>query len=380
MIREKKSSDHRDIQSTFEALKALVSMDDEREMPSWLSASRANWAQDYMSFSNGLIRPRAVALGGSHSLVEHTPSWFSTQHVNGSYDETADYSHISEWVLRRCQGDTQKADVLQEFAGYLLTPDTTREMGLILYGPSGTGKSTIGRLFRWLVSPEMTGEVALADFAEQFLVTHLEGKMLCVSDETTPRISPRAEERLKAFISGSPIVIRRIYQEPMKFIPTARIVALCNQWPQFRDRGIWRRWTVIPMMDAIDRRSFDTKVEEKLRESMAAGINWAIAGLRRLYHRGRFTVCEAGERILDDETSKVLNYRIFFEEAVYQKPGAFLSNLELWRTYDQWCKQYGYIPACGSRDIPKLFSEHFSERVVRRRNRRGISGYQVRLG
>ncbi len=98
-----------------------------------------------------------------------------------SFDPTA-VAENWQFVLSRL--DPEMVTLLQEFAGYALTPDTRHEIALWLYGPPGRGASTILSGFQTLLGPQ-AGLLGLADIERnRFALSQIPGKTLPISAES----------------------------------------------------------------------------------------------------------------------------------------------------------------------------------------------------
>ena len=88
-----------------------------------------------------------------------------------------------EYALKSTVPDA--ADFLQEFAGYALTTDTRFEIAVWLYGPAGSGKSTVLTGLQTMLG-ERAGILGLADIERSsFALANLPGKTLYAH---TPRL------------------------------------------------------------------------------------------------------------------------------------------------------------------------------------------------
>ena len=97
--------------------------------------------------------------------VKPTPRFFATYALDFDFDPAAE--RPVEWLdfLASVWGEDQHSiDTLQEWFGYCLTPDTTKEKILALIGPKRAGKDTIGRVLTGIVGSENTAGPTLSSF------------------------------------------------------------------------------------------------------------------------------------------------------------------------------------------------------------------------
>jgi hypothetical protein len=91
-------------------------------------------------------------LGGKNCLVTPTPALFNTAALDFDF-QTDDAAPPRRWLqfLADLWGDDQESiDTLQLWFGYIITPDTSQQKLLGLFGPKRSGKSTIARVARAL--------------------------------------------------------------------------------------------------------------------------------------------------------------------------------------------------------------------------------------
>ena len=92
------------------------------------------------------------SLDGEPRSVPPSPRFFNAFALD--YDFVATASEPAEWLdfLDRVWGDDRESiDCLQEWFGYLLTPDTRQQKILMMVGPKRSGRGTIARVLKALV-------------------------------------------------------------------------------------------------------------------------------------------------------------------------------------------------------------------------------------
>src|SRR4030095_15190903 len=76
--------------------------------------------------------------------------------------------------------DPQSIQTLQEWIGYLLTPQTHFQKMLMLVGPKRSGKVTIGRVIQMLLGSRNICGPTLASMCEPFGLSNLIGKSVAI--------------------------------------------------------------------------------------------------------------------------------------------------------------------------------------------------------
>src|SRR5262249_4411579 len=119
-----------------------------------------------------------------------TPRFFSLNALD--YDFDANAPKPVNWIgfLNKVWPDDQAAiDTLQDWFGYVLTPDTRQQKIASIVGPKRSGKGTIARVLRGVVGIENTAGPTLASLGTNFGLSPLLGKSLAIISDA--RLSGR---------------------------------------------------------------------------------------------------------------------------------------------------------------------------------------------
>lgn len=279
----------------------------------------------------------------TRELREHNPDDHITSGVPFDYDPDAK-CEMFKWALETTVPEA--ANFIQEYAGYCLTTDTRYELALWMYGPRGSGKSTIIEGIRSALGDQRCGLLSLSDVERsRFALTTLPGKTLMISTEQ-PGMFVSMSGLLNQLISGEPVTIERKFEHPVSFVPRAKLLWAMNELPRIADAGdgIFRRVKVI-RFPAMDDERRDPSVKETIKTEGSGILNWAIDGLLRLRERGRF-----------EFPPEVINATNDFQagndiEANFLNDGCTLDltneslktqSSELYTAYAAWCKANGH--------------------------------------
>lgn len=290
---------------------------------------------DFLPCQNGVL-----ALS-NRALLPHSPDWYFTTKLNYDYDPQADCPNFKR-VLNEAIPDA--AGFLEEFAGYALTPDTSHEIAVWLYGPPGSGRSSllIGLQAMLGSRADVLGLRAIEQ--SQFGLTNLIGKTLMLSMEQ-PSTYLTATDTLNAIISGEAIVVNRKFRDPISIIPRAKLAWAMNELPRVKDpgNGLFRRIKVI-QFPPLDESKKDPKVKEAIKTEGAGILNCALDGLDRLKRRGRFEVPTCVRAATDD--FKLANDvpGMFVADKCILGPDSKTQAQLLYEAYRTWCLDNGHQP------------------------------------
>ena len=130
----------------FMDLLRIVRHADHPTSPCWLTTGRLLSPTELFAVGNGLLH-----VAGGPELLPHDPAFFGLSAVSYDY---CPFVGCRRWqqFLNDLWGDaTAPVQLLQDWFGYCLLPDTSQQKILAINGPPRSGKSTITRVLRALL-------------------------------------------------------------------------------------------------------------------------------------------------------------------------------------------------------------------------------------
>lgn len=320
----------------------LVSAD--VDMPTWRGDEPG--PRPWLSVENGILDVEALLAGEAQCLRQHDPLWFSTVYLPYPFRPDATAPTWRRFLDRNLGDDPGKARLLQQWAGYLLTPSSGEQKFLMMTGAGANGKSVICAAMSAMLGEANVSSVPLELFGDKFRLAGTLGKLANVVAEVG-ELDRLAEGTIKAFSSGDPLEFERKFKEPFSARPTARLMLATNTPPSFRDRsdGIWRRLIYLPCVVRIpDGERVKGMDKPEFWASERSGImNWAIAGLADLRDSNGFVIpesCEVAskEHRLDSSPTR----RFLTEHCRAANANAFVPAEALYEAYRRWCRANGH--------------------------------------
>lgn len=336
------------VNNVIRATASMRTISDSIELGTWLpDKSRRNW----LAMQNGILDIDAIFADSDDYLHSHTADWFSMVCLPYDFVPEAECPKWLAFLDRTLESDPDRIALLQEWAGYLLTPSTDHQKFLILEGEGGNGKSVFLAGIQAMVGLDNCAHVPLESFSDRFSLSTTMGKLLNLSADMG-EIDAAAQGRLNSLTSGDVMQFDRKGIPPIECIPTARLMFATNNRPRFSDRssGVWRRMIVVPWLVKITKEERILGMDKSAwweRSGELPGILWwALQGLDRLRTHGEFThsaLADEAVREYQIETNPAREFLTEFVEPCEVAMGRVYSSL-LYQLYRHWCEQSGYRP------------------------------------
>jgi P4 family phage/plasmid primase-like protien len=351
------------VSNVIQATAGMTVLSSEIELNTWLD-DRSR--RSYISMENGILDLESVMADRDvgDCLLPHSPKWFSLISVPYAFDQNATCPRWLSFLQNNLEGDHERIAILQEWAGYLLLPDTGQQKFLVLEGEGANGKSVYCSAITSMLGGDNVSNIQLEVFGERFSRTDTLGKLANVCGDVG-ELDKVSEGYVKSFTSGDRMYFDRKGVQGINVTPTARLMLACNHRPRFSDRsdGVWRRMIPVPFRVQIkesDRVIGMDKAEWWKRSGELPGIfNWAVIGLARLRSQGRFTESHIVKKTLDDYRSEMNPARMFLMDHVEESRSGSISRSSLYSGYCRWIKENGYRPLSEKqfgREVRRIFS------------------------
>jgi P4 family phage/plasmid primase-like protien len=323
-----------------------------REMPSWFNGS-PQASHQYVSLQNGILDLNKLLNNESDFIQTHTPMWFSTHCLPFSYEASAQCPQWLKFLHEVFTGDEERIQLIQEWFGYCLTPDTSQHKAINLYGPPRAGKSTVARILQGLLGNENVSSQRLENFGRRFQYQPVIGKLVNICEEATGMRS----EAVKTFIAADIITDDRKGRTAVQFRPTARLVIVSNEQLAFKDNsGATDSRLMIVPFDNSYLGCEDLTLQERLEGELAGIFLWAIEGLKKLRERGSFI--RPQRSIEEGEELRKANHSTeqFLKDTFKRDDETWFPTIDMFHRYLDFCDNNG-IPPSERMSHPKFTTE-----------------------
>lgn len=364
------------------ATKSMVIIPAHVDLGTWIDdALGVREPRQLISLENGLLDLQALMDNRDDVLIDHSPRWFSTVTLPYEFDIDAQCPTWLDVLSNNLEGDQERIGLLQEWAGYMLMPDTGQQSFLVLEGEGANGKSVYMAGLEALLGEDNCSHVPLELFGDRFSRTQTLGKLANIAPDVGELDKP-AEGHLKSFTSGEKMFFDRKNLSGLEAYPTARLMIGCNNRPRFADKsdGVYRRMIPVPFRVQITPSKRVANMDKPWWWAQSGELPgmllWAIAGLDRLRRKGCFVLPKICQDALDDYRVENNPAMQFLREYTSCEEGTETPCSEIYDRYRRWCTDNGFHPL-SSRSFGKEVSRMAPTTHPIVRQQRRVMGHRV---
>lgn len=326
---------------------------DVKGIPSWINNVRGPNADDLVVFNNGILNVPGFLGGRDDYLLETTPDFFNTTALPIAFDPAAECPTWLSFLASSLGDEPAKIDLLQEWMGYCMTPDTSRQKMMYLRGVTGGGKGTVLHVLQALVGEPQTATTSFSDLAGPFGLSPLVGKLVClIWDARTPKgmDAMRGLEVLLNISGNDSVQVNRKFKDQLDGARlTARITIASNIFLDVPDHSgaMLRRLNVIEFQ-----RTFADKADDRLKDKLLAEIAgiaiWALHGLKRLRDNDKFTVPESSKEAMQEWKVDTSPTASFLRDCTEADGRGVTGRDELYDCWSGWAQDFRATPTTKS--------------------------------
>jgi len=251
------------------------------------AAGFSPWPVDEILPARNALVHLPSSLEGAPWTLPPTPRFFNAFALD--YDFVAAASEPAEWLdfLDQIWGsDEESIACLQEWFGYLLTPDTRQQKILMMVGPKRSGRGTIARVLKALVGENNVVNPTLGTLARPFGLSSLINKPVAIFPDA--RLSSRPDnaaivECLLSISGEDGQTIDRKHLDAWTGRLPTRFVLISNELPRLRDASgaLASRLILLGFTRSFYGRE-DTGLFDRLRRELPGILLWAIVAISSL--------------------------------------------------------------------------------------------------
>lgn len=259
-------------------------------------------------------------------------------------------------------------NLVQEYIGYTLMPDTRYQIAQVWIGSGQNGKGALKQIVGALHAKHSSANLNnLSGFALEPLI---EASLVSVDEVPRHGID---EQQLKTLISGDQTPADRKNRTAINFSPKAKWIICCNELPHSKDQsyGFWRRFQIIRFGLQLNREQVKPGLAQTIiAKELDIVLRWAMEGLLRLLNRGHFPHLPSA--VLDElragriGSDSTLAWSEDREVQVSENRTEWgHTKEEIYNDYKLWCKENG---------VGAVASNHFWQRLSKQHPTLNLNG------
>ncbi len=334
-----------------QALRSIALVPGDVQPPAWLPGHAGPPPYGLLVCRNGVVDLDALDAGKPH-LRPLTPALFTPTALPLDFDLKAPPPTLWLSFLKQLwPEDRGEAAFLREWAGYLLTPDTSLQKAAFLVGPKRSGKGTICRILTALVGANNVANPTLGSLGLPFGLQPLLGKSAAFV--TDARLDGRADgslivERLLSITGEDGQTIDRKHLTSVNGKLPVRFTLVSNELPRLIDSSgaLAGRLVILQFVQSFFG-SENPRLTEALMGELPGILLWALEGRRTLRERGRFQAPESSADLAREMEELASPITAFIRERCEIGHTHTERVDEAWKAWGGWAKGHGQ--AAGSK-------------------------------
>lgn len=302
----------------------------------------------------------------AQELLPHDRDNLQVHMAGATFDPDAQCPEFEAFV-EAAVPDPGMRTYLQRALGYSMLGDADQRALFVLYGPSGTGKSTLIETMQHVFGSYGTTAQSgtFRSIKHEKTPTNdlheLRGRRFVTTSETAEGAN-FDEELLKRLTGRDQVRSRALYQESVEWTPECTLWLATNNAPRFNsdDNAIWSRVKLIPMTTVFLGQDQVFDYARRVLAPEAAGIlNWLLEGLRQFLTEGlgepaQLLRLTSEHRVNSDSVARFVSDKL--ADGSYAEGPGFLKATEIYQGYMDWCRQMGERPLGSRRFMNRMES------------------------
>ncbi|MFK0647631.1 phage/plasmid primase, P4 family [Dermacoccus sp. BD5] len=249
--------------------------------------------------------------------------------------------------LEQVLPDADERAYLARLVGQALYGRVTENVFPVLTGTGANGKSTATTALAFALGDYVTAiDPALLMVQDRARsgsteLMQLLGTRLVIGQETDEG-RKLDEATMKRLTGGDVLTARRLYRDPVSWVPTHTLVYVSNHLPAVKgnDPATWRRMRVVPFNIVVPPDKRDGRLGERLELAADEVVSWAVDGYRD-YLEGGMREPASVLRATDAYKAESDHVRQFIDDACEAGPNAVATSRQLYGAWQAWAMRNG---------------------------------------
>lgn len=279
---------------------------------------------------------------GKHRLRDSDPLDLFTSVIDVTYDKSATCPTWDKFCRDAFSNSDNPKDMqrhLEELMGYILNQSRQLRAWVLLYGGTGSGKSTVGKVLNALLG-DSTKNMSMGNYTghNSHASAGLIGKQLLLDDDY-PMGALLNDGFLKAISEEKQMDANPKGRDEFPFVARIVPLILSNNAPATRDvsGALYDRALVFPFNHMIPRDQRDPQLmAHMIRDELPGILARCVTAFGRLYARGDWQFpadCTAAWAHWIDQSNPL---RLFVSDCLEEAEGAVMRASDVWEAYQLW--------------------------------------------
>ena len=295
--------------------------------------SSINRESHIINLNNGLYDLR------TDEFKPHSPDVLSTIRIPVDYNPAAKCPNIDKFLSEVVRPEDKQ--LLIEWAGYCLIPDTRMQKAVMLIGNGSNGKSVFLELLTQFIGEENASSESLQDLdSNRFSAANLYGKLINVHPDLS-RMKISEDSVFKILCGGDRIRGEKKFGDAFTFANKARLTFAANNLPPVRhiDHAFCRRWVLIEFPNTFEGENVDIHLIDKLTTpgELSGLLNLALAALKSLHKMKKFSYDKSVDDVKRMYQINSNSVAAFVDECV-EYGAEDTPKRALYDAYQEWCQ------------------------------------------
>lgn len=316
-------------------------------VPFWVSESSTPdiaRPEDCLPFKNGLLDIKRYQ-DGEIKLYPVTANYFNFAVLPYDFDENATSPMWDKFLSEIFEGDEEKIRLLQQWFGYVITPDNSYEKMMLLTGARRSGKSTVVETMQHTCGESMCGATSFQALGSNFGLQSMVDKWnIVISDSKTSKIGAArvAMEKIMQITGNDAVYVDVKYGTPLSGVKLfTRFTLIMNGLPALVDdsRAFESRVNILKFSKSFYGHE-DRTLKRRLVAEAKAGklINFALQGLVDLRSSNNFVEPDSSITTREEFQRISSPLLVFTEECCEFGEGLLVEKSMLFKAWRAWCE------------------------------------------
>ena len=230
--------------------------------------------------------------------------------------------------------------------GFGISSLTGVKKAIFLFGDTDGGKSTLLDFLGNAVARELVSNINFQQLSNGYYVIQLLGKKLNISYDNSSKAMDN-EQMFKSIVANERISARALRENPVQFIPTAKLFFASNKPYTFQnpDLALYRRMVFIPFEYSVSPEKQDKELPMKLEQERDVVFSLAARTLKYFVESGYdFKMSPKAKAYLESRIAALHSVDGFLEDRTVVDEKGSVPTATLYDTYKLWCTENALDP------------------------------------